>query len=277
MPERAELHDRVIEAFAARPEVYEIHAFGREVDGDTDEYSDLDLIVCSADLAATQREYRQLLNTISPIVGIYHIVCQEREHAQMIMLRDYRPYQKIDLSLTDTIETKRAFAPFKCLLRRRSPAATGSRLSFNGERDSLANQLNDLLFSIPRFTKCLFRRDRDMYRRWTGAVEQLAVLLYESCFGWTRQQRYRLQPQEYKAMHKRLDPADEARLDAIQPLDRSPDLAEGFRLAVAWVIELYQSKAAALNDQIDLALAERLREFLDGEVARFDLAARPAR
>ena len=52
---RAELHHRVLRAFAKEPEIHSIYVFGAEVEGEIDEYSDIDLIICSSDLAASQR------------------------------------------------------------------------------------------------------------------------------------------------------------------------------------------------------------------------------
>lgn len=266
---RAELHRQLVAAFAGRPEITGVYAFGREVDGQVDEYSDLDVIVCSADLAATQSSYMGILSGISPVMGSYYIVCSEGELVQMVMLRDYSPYQKIDLSICRCIDQKQAFGPFKCLFSR-AGSASGAQtsLSLDGQRQAMGNWLNDVLFSIPRFTKCLFRRDRDMYRRWNGAVESLAVLLYDRHAGWSREHRYRLMPQEYKVLHKHLSDVDRARLDAILPFDRDPNLADGYNLAVNWIVELYAEKAAALGERLDLTLAETLCEFLAQEIAR---------
>ena len=59
-----ELRNQVVDAFCKEPEIYGIYAFGREVDGTADRYSDLDLIICSNDLEATQKKYRDILGTI---------------------------------------------------------------------------------------------------------------------------------------------------------------------------------------------------------------------
>ena len=132
-------------------------------------------------------------------MGTYTIVATEQELAQMVLFRDASPYQKLDLSISASIE-KPGFGPFKCLYR--DPALTAvstTRLAVDpAARLRLQNRLNDILFSIPRFTKCLFRQDHDMYRRWTGVTEALAMLLFESHFGWSREPRSRLSPPEYK-------------------------------------------------------------------------------
>jgi hypothetical protein len=230
---RTDLRERILQAFASQSEVNAIHAFGREVDGQADEYSDIDLIVYSDDLAFSQRKSPDVLQSIAPVLGTYCIVLEPSTLAQMVMFSGYSPYQKLDLSYTDNPDALEAFGPTACLYQREPlhrPSQT--RIELNGRRDELGNWLNDVLFSIPRWTKCLFRRDRDVYRRWIGAAEHLAVMLYESCFGWEREHRYRLRPQEYKALHKHLSLPFQDVLDRVQPLDGRPDLVLGYELAV---------------------------------------------
>ena len=114
---REELSSGVVDAFAREPEVREIHVFGREVDGATDEYSDIDVIVCSSDPRRTAERHLDLLSRISPVIGTYVIKQEEGELAEMVMLRDFSPYQKIDLSIVGSIEAKAGFGPFKCVYR----------------------------------------------------------------------------------------------------------------------------------------------------------------
>jgi hypothetical protein len=267
---RSELHERVVAAFASQPEVNAIYAFGREVDGQVDEYSDIDLIVYSDDLAMSQRKTPTVLQSIAPVLGTYCIVLEPRTLAQMVIFRDYSPYQKLDFSFTDDPNARQVFAPLACLYQREPlhrPSQT--RIELNGQRDTLANCLNDVLFPIPRWTKCLFRRDLDLYRRWTGTVEHLAVMLYERYFGWERGHRYRLKPQEYKALYKNLSPDHRALLERIQPLDGRPDLVLSYELAVGAIIDLYQAKANALGETIDMSFASYMQRFLREEIERY--------
>ena len=193
---RAELHHRVLHAFAREPEVHSIYVFGTEVEGEIDEYSDIDLVICSGDLAASQRKYADILDSISTVIGTYYIVCGENELAQMVMFENYSPYQKIDFSITDTIESKQVFAPFKCLYQSKQPVLSSqTSLQFSGQRETLGNWLNDALFSIPRFTKCpyilsfLMKREISLARNWrirwakarsSGSAISDALALYNS-------------------------------------------------------------------------------------------------
>lgn len=257
-------------AFGSQPEVNAIYAFGREVDGQPDCYSDVDLIVYSNDLAASQHKCADVLASVSPVLGTYCIVLEPRTLAQMVIFRDYSPYQKLDFSITDDVSAKQSFAPLACLYQREAehqPSKTC--IEQTGQRQALGNWLNDVLFSIPRFTKCLFRRDRDMYRRWVGAVEHLAVMLHERYFGWSREHRYRLQAHEYKALNKHLSPEDQDLLDRIQPLDRCPDLPLGYELAVGAIVRLYQAKSLALGEPLDMGFADYMQRFLRNEIGRY--------
>jgi hypothetical protein len=269
MRSRAELLTRCIDAFAFRAEVRSVHEFGRAVDGKIDEYSDLDLVVCSDDLARTQRDCLPLLGRIAPVLGVCYIRCEPTDLALMVMLEGFSPYQKIDLGVVADLETKREFGPFRCLHDSgRADTGRATTMAFEGEQESLANRLNDLLFSIPRFTKCLFRNDWDMYRRWVGMTESLAVLLHDSYFGWRRKPHFRLTPPEYKALYAALSSAHRQALNEIQPLDGQPNLAEGFVRAVDWVIELFAAMANALAEPLDLEFARYLQAFLAAEAER---------
>jgi hypothetical protein len=194
----------------------------------------------------------------------------------MVIFRDYSPYQKLDISFTDDPESRQAFAPLACLYQHDPPHGPSQTcIDVNGQRDALGNWLNDALFSIPRWTKCLFRGDWDLYRRWTGAVEHLAVMLYENCFGWAHGHRYRLRPDEYKALYKHLSPHQRTLLEQIQPLDGHPDLVLGYELAVGAIIKLYQAKALALAEPVDMAFAGYMQQFLRDQIEQYHLARTP--
>jgi len=109
---RSVLLGEVVEAFALRPEVEAIYCFGSEAEGHVDAYSDIDLVVCSADLAETQRGYLQSLGAISPVGGCIYHVCEDWQLAQSLLLRNRSPYHKIDLTIADRVERRRGSARF---------------------------------------------------------------------------------------------------------------------------------------------------------------------
>ena len=267
---RSDLWEAVITAFCQQPEISQIYTFGREVDGETDQYSDLDLILCSRDLQETQRKYRMILSGISPIIGSYLIVSNEDCLAEMVMLQDYSPYQKVDFSITATIENNQQFAPFKLIYGRRTEAtAPVTKLTVEGTAGDLRNSTADILFSIPRFTKCLFRQDRDMYRRWMGVMDRIFVLLYERHFGWQKQSRGKLTPPEYQALYKILDPPELRVLDRMMPLCGRINLAASFQIGMHQFTNLCREKAGAIEADLDDRFIEHITGFLDAEISRF--------
>lgn len=269
--QRQRLLEGITNRFSQRPEIYEIHVFGREVDGEPDEFSDIDIIICSCDLRRTGEDYTETLAGISPIAGTYVLVSDARELAEMAMLRDFSPYQKIDLSIADSVEAKEAFAPLKCIYRDPDPPARRSEtdLSLIKPREGLANRMNDLLFSVPRFAKCLFRGDRDMYRRWWGVVNTVLVMLHEKHFASSDQIRYSLRPNEHKALGKALTPDERRRVDAILPLSARPAVADSFCLALDLFVDLCRQRSAETAQHADFAFAEHIQEFLKAELERF--------
>lgn len=179
---RAELQKRLLAALSARPEIHAIYAFGRQVMGPLDEYSDLDLVICSRDLEKTRSEYPSIFSTISPIRAQLILLNQSDVYAAMSLLRDVAPYQKIDFSIVSDIEMQAGFGPFQTLYQDDKKEGAGAALKILTFTDDLQNQLNDVLFSIPRFTKCLFRRDFYQYQRWQGVLNRALGLLYEKHF-----------------------------------------------------------------------------------------------
>jgi len=267
---RNQLRDNLIESFGRMPEIWGIYAFGREVHGVVDEYSDIDIVFCSLDPAATQEKYWQAINMIAPIVGACTLVEQSDVFVEMLMLEGYSPYQKIDLCITSNRESQHEFGPFTELYRSGdSVEVSPHNLRIEGKSHAPQNQVNDLLFSIPRFTKCLFRRDRDMYRRWSGTVNRALCLLYEKHFGWSSEWHSVLTPPELKALHDANSRSGQSTLDEIMPINGQLDLTESFRLSIDLFLKLCDEKATACGWDLDKKLISFVEEFLQDELERY--------
>ena len=124
---REVLRQALIERFAAQPEVTSIHLFGKEALGDHDAYSDIDMIVCSNELAKTQRHYQTLFASISPVRGTLLLETSPENLSQMVLLEACSPYQKVDFSIVNNIAYKveRDFRAISVCLRIRRSTATG--------------------------------------------------------------------------------------------------------------------------------------------------------
>ena len=263
---RKELRNLVINSFSKEAEIFSIFFFGKEVDKKSDEYSDIDMIVCSNDLAKTQSKYLQIFNNISPIIGSYLLDSTENNLSQMVMLEDFSPYQKIDLSLTDDIETKisAGFGPFISVYKDNSPSTKiNSKLKVI-EENNVKNQLDDFLFSVPRFTKCLFRKDYDMYRRWKGISDIAMVLLYEKYFDWEEKSiRKKISAKEASELYKKMNDDENELLNKIFPLSGNLNIAESYKIYIELLVTLCKQKADYFKVELSEDFIQYIERFLN--------------
>jgi len=270
---RSDLHRVVLDMFGRQPEIYQIFVFGREIEGKEDDYSDLDMVVCSADLAVTQENYRYLFGAISRIAGTFLLESATDSLSEMIMLEDYSPYQKIDLTIVNRIDTKQraGFGPFHPVYEKwMDNESSPSQLTIQ-HVNTIQNQLADFLFSVPRFTKCLFRHDVDMYRRWKNISDMVLVLLCEKYTGWSRQSRPRgqLSAQETRFVYSTVSEPDKQRLDRIFPSDGELNVAVSYEYSIEFLIELSREKARYFGVPVDSRFIDYVSGFLATEIDRY--------
>jgi predicted nucleotidyltransferase len=265
---RDELRNSLIKQFSQQKEVFKIFFFGKEVENKHDQFSDIDMIVCSSDLAKTQSNYRNIISNISPIIGTLWLESSKKTFAESIMLKDYAPYQKIDLSITNDIANKIVGETLLVYEDENKSTLNSSELKII-EKNPVRNQLHDYLFSVPRFTKCLFRKDFDMYRRWKGVTNIVPILLYEKHFGWQRESCKKLMPQDFVLLYKNLSSDEKTKLEEVYPLNAELNIAKSFNKGVDLLIELSKLKAENFKIDIDENFIEYIKEFLNSEVKRF--------
>jgi hypothetical protein len=270
---REELRLKLVQAFAVLPEVYHIHFFGREAEGNSDGYSDIDMVVCTNDLAKTETEYRQVLGAISPIRATFCLESTSQSHSEMVMLRDYSPYQKIDLTLGDDSQLGWPDPSGPLLIAHKDLACakpSSTKLDSLDIRHDIRYQLTDILFSLARFTKCLFRHDLDMYRRWISITTATLVLLYQKHYGWEPEtKRTGVGSSEIRHLYQRLTLHEREQLDLIRPPSAKLDLARSYQASIGLFVELALQKAASLRVPLDVDLIQYMREFLDFEIERY--------
>ena len=139
----------------------------------------------------------------------------------------------------------------------------------------MAYVLTDVLFSVDRFTKCLFRRDIDMYRRWESITDLTLVLLYEKHFGWERETlRKRLDGYRTKCLCEALAAEEAAHLHRIRPPHARLDLAASYQASVELLVELSRQKARHFGVALDDDLIAQIGGFMDDEIRRYALSAR---
>lgn len=269
---RSILNKLLIESFSKEKEIYAIYLFGKVVTGEIDEYSDIDMVICSNDLATTQSNYQRILSDISPIMGSFLLNSTETDLSQMVMLYDFSPYQKIDLSITDCIETKiqAGFGPFLDVYKDKSLTAKVNSELVIIEEEHVINQLKNYLFAVPRFTKCLFRKDTDMYRRWKNTSDQAMVMMHEKVFGWEENiARKQISAKEISRLNQTMSVGDVELLSGIFPASGVINIAESYRLCVELLLLLCRQKASFFAVELDEAIIQHIERFLDAEIRRY--------
>ena len=264
---RKDLRHSVIEAFAAQDEVYRICLFGREAEGTHDRYSDIDVVVYSSDPAGTKARYRDVFASISPVRATFTLGGTHKSYSEMVMLRGYSPYQKVDFTIGDWgLWESHLSVVYDS---KEKPRACRSTLRAVEIRQDVAYKLTDVLFSVARFTKCLFRRDIDMYRRWQSITNLTLVLLYEKHFGWELETlKKRLDGYETKCLYEALAPEERARVHRVRPPDARLDLASSYQASVNLFVELSRQKARHLAVGLDEDLITYITGFMDAELER---------
>jgi len=276
---REELRESLIKGFSRHPEVTTICLFGGEVEAKVDEFSDIDIVVCSRNASETQRTYLRTLEKISSIQSRLLLESTPRQFAEMIMLSSFSPYQKIDLSIVSDMRDKAAFGPFLTVYEKKQDdydvVASAARLNVVPLVRDTDYVLRDVLFSVPRFTKCLFRRHPDMYRRWIGLSNRAIVLLYEKRFGWDGDSARRsLNATETKRLVGALTDQERQQIETIYPSEGRLDLARSYRSALELIVELSRIKAEHLGVTIDGRLISSVTAFLDRELSKYDKPCR---
>jgi predicted nucleotidyltransferase len=262
---------KIVDVLSSQLEVMSLHFFGKEAVGKVDKFSDFDLVVLSSDLKITQLKYLDLLNEVSPVIGRLTLVSEPNHMAEMIALRDLSPYQKIDLTILSNLDSKRKFGPFLKVFERASEApCTVSDLLPLPAPSGIEHNLKDILFSVPRFTKCLWRNDFDMYRRWMGVTRNLFILLFEKNSNWEESHIKReLSPPQAGYLYSALDETDRNRLRSCLPLDGRLDISESFRNCIHFYVSLSNQKAQSRNSAIDQMFAKHMLNFMDNEIGDF--------
>lgn len=267
---RDELYYKVVKTFSEQPEIRKITIFGRNAEGTSDIYSDLDIRVHSNDPRRTQKYYLSLFKKISSVVGTFLIASDGDNLAQMIMLKDYSPYQKIDFGIC--LGEGVAFSPSVVVYE--NVRAIGNKQKMEPikiVRDTEYN-LDDVLFGVPRMTKCFFRRDFDMHRRWRGMINVTLVALFEKYFGYSKEMtKKELDAQESKGLFLMLKRTDKNMLEKILPLDGKIIVHLSYLHSLDFYLELATEKARRLGVALDLPFVNFMRRFAHSEIQKIQI------
>jgi hypothetical protein len=265
---REELRRRVIEAFSLQDEVYRICFFGREVEGKHDRYSDIDMVVFSNDLASIYAKYKSIFSSISPVRATFPLGGTPEGYSEMVLLQDCSPYQKVDFSIGDWGKQGWQFiAVYDCKDKTRNSL---TKLEPKSIIRDVSYILTDVLFSVARFTKCLFRRDIDMYRRWMSITDVTLALLYEKHFGWKYEmEQTKLGSYGIERLYNDLSTDEKERVNSIRSPDGKLEIASSYQVSIELLIELSKQKAEHFGIVLDNDLIEYIRRFMIVEIASY--------
>ncbi|NKB66394.1 MAG: hypothetical protein GKR89_04995 [Candidatus Latescibacteria bacterium] len=266
---RSDLWEQVTAALAGQSSIDALYVYGSQVRNQADEYSDIDLVLCANDLAGAETAVGQALTSVAEIVGTIHLLRRQDRFVQSVLLQGYSPYNKLDLAVTHSLDSEREFGPFSTVYKGNSPVSAKTSPAPAGDWDDFLNDIYGILFSVPRFTKCLFRRDRALYKRWVGLLERIWALLFERHFGWRQTYLAKISPPQHNRLQAALTDAEQRRLDSIIPPHGRLDLVASFRAGLSLLLQLAREKAAALDLFLDIKFAAFIEEFLRGEISRF--------
>jgi hypothetical protein len=265
---REELRKRLVDAFSSQDDVYRICFFGREVDCTHDCYSDIDMVVFSNDLVKTYAKYKNIFSSISPIRATFPLGGTAEGYSEMVLLWDYSPYQKVDFSIGDWGKQD---WQFKVVYDSKDKTRIGqTRLASKPIIRDVGYILTDVLFSVARFTKCLFRGDIDMYRRWMSITDVTLAVLYEKHFGWTSEmEQTRLGSYGIKQLYDDLGPDEKEQVHNIRSPNGKLNIVSSYQASIELLIKLSKQKAEHFGIVLDNDLIEYIRRFMKVEVAKY--------
>ena len=263
---KSKLLKNIVEIFSQQKEIYNISVFGREVGGKADRYSDIDIIICTDDLAKTQKYYKQKLSTISPILGNYFLRLEDTEIVEMILLKGISPYNKIDLSISNNLAGKSEFSPFKKLYCREGKGPSCStKIRTNVKYSKNINMLHDRLFSIPRFTKTLFRDEQqETYRRWQATINEYLKILMRKYLSYVPEKQ--LHPIAFKNLKDKINRNDSNKMKMILPAANNFSIGNSYKLAMHEITKYYLAKISTYPYR---EFYNTMMQFLNEEIDRF--------
>lgn len=264
-----ELERKLIQVFSKEPEVWKIQVFGRLIEGADDEYSDVDIKIISKDPYLTQQNYHNVIEkNICKIRKTFILASNENCFAEMIMLEDYSPYQKIDISIErDGFGVH--FSPISIAFQNDFAKGLNRDCEAYEIKRTVEYDLSNFLFGIPRITKCFFRKDFDMYRRWKNWTDVLLVMLEEKYIGWQQvNDKEKVKAHDSKLLFQKITKDDREKLEKVLPLDGKIDIPKSFLSGLMLYIELSKDKAKTINVALDEEFIKYMMEFAKDEVKR---------
>ena len=211
--------------------------------------------------------------SIAPLRATFRLEGTPYSYSETVLLEGYSPYHKVDFTIGDhsMLDWPAGGCPNLIVYEdRQQRRESRTQLEEVETERGVEYVLTDVLFSVPRFIKCLFRRDLDMYRRWESISNATLVALHEKHFGWEREtSKRKLGSSEIRHLCANLTPAERAQVQVIRPPDARLDLVLSYKASIELFIELSKRKAEHFGVTLDYDLIDFITGFMDSEVSRY--------
>lgn len=252
------LLDALKETLPGLPGFRTLSIFGSLADGRADEYSDLDIIVTTDDLAGAKAHLFDTLEQIGPIEFCWVTNLSPDEWNPTIMFREESYYHKLDLGLVDVSTVNRTIPTEQTVLlcnQCRAPVqVTAKRDAYAPQHGSIGHFLLGQFLGCTRYLKARKRgQTMTCYRFASAAVDWSLALLYARL---TEDPHFR----------SKLSTVTYLELDRLMPADRRATLVSDidFSDMAAMDITLRTAMERMLDD--GACLAKMIGESLPAEV-----------
>lgn len=263
------LSEELVKILSKEKEISKINIFGKLAENKSDEYSDIDIRVITKDPYLTQKRLHILIkDNISPIIDKFILASDKNHFAEMIMLKDYSPYQKIDISVgREGFGIQ--FYPILTIFENKKAFGKNRDCKILSTKKTADYVLEDILFSAPRITKCFFRQDFDMYRRWKNQTNALLVLLNEKYSKWQKvNEKKELKANEAKLLFENLSDKDKKNLSKIFPRIGIVNIPQSYIKSLEFFITLSRIKAKKFGIKLNDDFIDYILNFTKKEVEK---------
>ncbi|MEP7103330.1 MAG: nucleotidyltransferase domain-containing protein [Candidatus Dojkabacteria bacterium] len=262
----------LVDKFSKNEEVFLIATFGSAINNEMDDYSDVDLIICSNDLAKTYSEYRTIIESISPIVAVSPFYADKPNViSEVIYLKNYSAFQKLDLTVIPYLGYLSDFNPNVFIMYENQVVDRTLKRGIvrkNKPAETLDSWMTNYMGLVVGFVKTYKRKNMEIYRYWDLVKDAMIVLLFEKYNGWSKQfDRPRLTSAEYKDLfYRKISKSEFDLLSQVLPQSGILDIKTSFIVSFFLFTELLSIKSSSLKEYINLEFLDYIRGFMQEEL-----------
>lgn len=260
------------EKFSQSEEIFLIATFGSAINNEMDEYSDVDIILCSNDLATTYGNYRSIIESISPISAASSFYYDKPNViSEVLYLKNYKPYQKVDLTIVPYLGYLSDFNPNVFILYEnqvKDRTLKRGIIHKNKPIETLDSWMINYMALVVGFVKSYKRRNMEIYRYWELIKDATIVLMFEKYNGWSKQyNRPRLTSAEYKDLfYRKINKNEYDLLSQVLPQSGVLDIKLSLIVSFFLFCELLTIKSNAIKEYVNLEFLDYIKNFLQNEL-----------